>query len=319
MILAQHPEIAQLFGYEPRTKWRMAGVALLQLAIAGAFSLLGASAPWWITAPILALTAWIFGAVLSHYGGVVIHEASHNLCARTERANRWIAILANLPKILPYAMTFRRHHLTHHRHMGVIGIDNDLPPELERRAIGNGPVRKLFWLLAYPLFGGLFRGWVARPDRWELVQLAVQIPFSVLSWLVLGPWGFAYLAVSAFASASLHPIAAHFIHEHYLWDEGQETYSYYGPLNAATENLGYHVEHHDFVNVPGSRLPELHAIAREFYAPLVSHTSWTRILWTFVTESRFSHHSRFVRPDRDGDGGAPRTCRVEPVRHSAGL
>ena len=46
-----------------------------------------------------------------------------------------------------------------------------------------------------------------------------------------GPNPFYYFLTCAFLSGSLHPMAGHFLAEHFVFVEGYETYSYYGPLN----------------------------------------------------------------------------------------
>ena len=273
----------------------MAGVLVMQLLLAAVVEYAFVVLDGRVAGLLILALAYLVGAVLNHYGGVIIHEASHDLCAATKTQNRLVAIFANLPKILPYAMTFRRHHMTHHIHMGVIGTDNDLPTRFEQAVVANRPLAKLLWLFSYPLAGALLRSFLRRPNRWEVLGVLTQLAFNALVVLAIGPWALLYLAVSTFFSASLHPIAGHFIHEHYLWDERQETYSYYGPLNRVTLNMGYHVEHHDFTQVPGKNLPALHAIACEYYEGLTSHRSWTRIFWIFITDPRLSHHSRVVR------------------------
>ena len=103
------------------------------------------------------------------------------------------------------------------------------------------------------------------------------------------------MMLGVFFSLSLHPVAAHFVHEHYVFHPGQETYSYYGPLNRIAFNVGYHVEHHDFMNVPGSRLPELHRRLAHVYQPMASHSSWTLLLLEFVWRTDVGVQSRIVR------------------------
>lgn len=75
-----------------------------------------------------------------------------------------------------------------------------------------------------------------------------------------------------------------------------ETCSYYGPLNYVTFNVGYHVEHHDFPSIPGSRLHMLSKIAPEFYLNLNHHTSWTYVLWQYITDPKVGPSSRVRRP-----------------------
>lgn len=62
-----------------------------------------------------------------------------------------------------------------------------------------------------------------------------------------------------------------------------------------TFNVGYHVEHHDFMNIPGWRLPEYRPLMAPHYAGFTSHASWTRTLWDFVTRDDLGPRARLVR------------------------
>jgi sphingolipid delta-4 desaturase len=132
-------------------------------------------------------------------------------------------------------------------------------------------------------------------DRWEILNIAFTLVVDVLLLLWLGWVGVAWLAASTFLGYGLHPAAAHFIHEHYVWKEGQESYSYYGPLNWVTFNVGYHNEHHDLMGIPCWRLPQVRRIAAEFYDGQVAHASWVGVLFRFITDPSLSHDARIIR------------------------
>jgi len=306
-LLQQHPEIRKLYGWDWRPAAITIGVVALQFSLAAWVQRLAARGlAGFRLFGIEAAVALLVGAVLAHWAGVVIHEASHNLCAATPGLNRLVAIFGNLHVPVPAAMSFFRYHLDHHAYMGMEGLDNDLATRIERDFFSRGPLRKLVWIAIYPFFMAFGRGFWRPLSRWELYGAALQVSvdLAVLQWL--GPAALGYLFLSMAFGYGLHPVAGHFIHEHYLWNENQETYSYYGLLNAVTWNIGYHNEHHDFVRVPGARLPALRRIAAGEYDRLVSHRSWMGVYWTFIRTKRLGHHSRMVR-DRGtlGTGRAP--------------
>jgi sphingolipid delta-4 desaturase len=289
-ILAAHPEVATLQGHDVTQTWITLLVVVGQLAVAGALERY--DAPWWLVVAV----AYVVGSVANHWNGVVMHEAAHNLAAPGGNLpNRLVALFANLPILVPSAMSFRRYHLDHHTWLGVERLDNDLPLRREVQLVGTSAPRKFVWLVFYSLFAVFARDFFRRPNRWEILGVVIQTAFVAWVILAIGWVGLTYLLLSTLFGFGAHPIAGHFVQEHYLTSAPQETYSYYGPFNLLTFNMGYHVEHHDFMNIPGSRLPALHAMAPEFYAPLVSHQSWTLALWGFLTDDRMGHFSRKVR------------------------
>lgn len=78
-----------------------------------------------------------------------------------------------------------------------------------------------------------------RLNRWHLINIAVQFLFNFAIYTLFGLRPLVYFLMSSFFAGSLHPLAGHFIAEHYLWDGlDQETYSYYGSLNILAYNVG---------------------------------------------------------------------------------
>ncbi len=145
----------------------------------------------------------------------------------------------------------------------------------------------------------------------HILNILAQVLFDWLLTRYVGGHALAYLVMSSFLAGSLHPCAAHFIAEHYIFDKQPETakdpsnltlvpetFSYYGPLNMLTFNVGLHNEHHDFPAVPWTRLPALHEIAREFYKELPHHKSWIWVIWQFIWDKEVGLWCRVKRKEK---------------------
>ena len=287
-MLQKYPQIKQLYGPCARTKYVCTALVLAQLGLA--FSLRHAS--WWL----ILVVAYAVGGVINQALLLAIHELSHNLAFKKPWHNRAFALFVNLPVGAPVAETFRYYHLLHHTHQGDERLDTDLPTELEGRMLRH-TLTKLLWLSGQGFAYALRPLFVhpKKPTATEALNLLLQLGFNVAIFYFWGGKALAYLPISSLIVMGLHPIAGHYISEHYVFRAGQETYSYYGPLNVLAFNVGYHNEHHDFPYIPGSRLGLLRALAPEFYDPLHAHTSWAATLWRFVTEPQLGGYSRIKR------------------------
>jgi sphingolipid 4-desaturase/C4-monooxygenase len=291
-MLQKYPQIKELYGPCARTKYVCTALVATQLGLA--YALRGA--PWWA----IVLVAYAFGGVVNQALLLAIHELSHNLGFQKPWQNRLFSWFINLPVGVPVAETFRYYHLLHHVHQGEAGTDTDLPTELEGRVL-NGPVQKFIWVVGQGFAYALRPLFVhrKRPTLGEAANLVLQLAFDALIFHFWGLKALVYLPVSSLIVMGLHPVAGHYISEHYVFRAGQETYSYYGPLNRLTFNVGYHNEHHDFPYIPGSRLAELRRIAPEYYDSLLSHTSWARVIWDYITRPELTGFSRVKRTGRE--------------------
>jgi sphingolipid 4-desaturase/C4-monooxygenase len=292
-ILKAHPEIRELICRNPKSMFYILGIVALQICVA---VVLSGQTWWWAL-----IAAYLVGAFANHALFVLIHECAHNLIIKSRSANRMFGIICDLPMSIPTSISFRSYHLKHHSFQGNYYLDADLSSRWEARIIGNTFIGKAIWLLLFPVFQGL------RPPRlkeiefmnkWTIVNWIVVFGFDVVVIYFLGWVSFIYFAASLFFAIGLHPLGARWIQEHYLTFPPQETYSYYGSLNVLALNVGYHNEHHDFPSVPWNNLPKIKATAPEFYDNLVSHKSWTKLLFRFLFDQKLSLYSRMIRDNR---------------------
>ena len=247
---------------------------------------------------LLFLVAYTIGGVINHALLLALHEISHNLAFGHARPlhNRIFSLIVNFPIGVPCAISFKKYHLEHHRYQGDEELDVDLPTQFEARMFFN-TATKFVWVVLQPFFYSLRPMFVnpKNPLPLEIINMVLQ--FSVDA-LVVHYWGgksLMFMIASSLLGMGLHPVAGHFISEHYMFAKGYETYSYYGPLNYVTFNVGYHNEHHDFPSVPGSRLPMVKEIASEYYKDLPQHNSWTRVLYEFITDPAIGPYARMKR------------------------
>lgn len=316
-IVKKYPEIKKLFGVDHSLKYVVAGLVLFQIFMCWLLQ----DEDWLL----IFLECYLCGGVINHSLTLAIHDISHNTAYGNKHPlkNRFFGMFANLPISVPISVSFKKYHVEHHRYLAEEGLDTDVPTEFEGKFF-TSPAKKLLWIALQPFFYG-FRPLIIyrkAPTDLEIVNFIIQISFDLAIWYFFGIRSLIYLFMGTIIALGFHPTAAHFISEHYSFDQKQETFSYYGPWNLCTFNVGYHVEHHDFPYIPGRNLPLLKKIAPEFYEPLHQHTSFLKVLYDFVFLPTMGPYARIKRKPQVGQefyGNYPLRPYFDAFLHYIGL
>jgi sphingolipid delta-4 desaturase len=288
-IMEKYPEIEKLFKRDPFTLAWVIGIHICQMAICSAIVYFNIS--W----GYVALVALLIGAIFNHALFVLIHDITHYNCFASKRMNDICAIFANLPQIIPSAIGFRIYHRDHHHFLGDSINDPDIPTVMEIK-LNRNVLTRLLYIILMPLFYGL-RPYFKAPkpvSLWERINIAACAVYILGIYSIFGGKALVYLILCTYFGLSIHPVGAHVIAEHYEFSKGQDTYSYYGWINYLNFNMGYHIEHHDFPNIPWSRLPEVRKIAPEFYNTLPTVDSYVKVIFKYIFDGSLGPWSRIA-------------------------
>ena len=110
--------------------------------------------------------------------------------------------------------------MEHHKEQGTDGADTDIPTAAEARFF-KGRFLKAIWVTMQIMFYA-FRPMIVKqfpPTKALCVNWVVQGTFDYFVYTNFGMTPFYYFAVSALFAGSIHPVAGHFISEHYVFHE----------------------------------------------------------------------------------------------------
>ncbi|OTF77667.1 sphingolipid delta(4)-desaturase DES1-like protein [Euroglyphus maynei] len=220
LILKKYPQIKKLMTIDKRFKWIVIAIVFIQLIT---IYILSHFHSLWL----FMIMTYCFTGVLNHTLTLAIHEISHNQAFGPNRPlyNKLFGIFANLPIGFPMSVTFKKYHLEHHRYQGDDVIDTDIPSRFEAK-IFTTTARKFIWVLLQPLFYGLrpFFVYPKAPNIFEFLNLVIQLLFDIVIAQTLGYRMVLYMIVSSLIAMGLHPVAGHFISEHYIMFDTNKKY-----------------------------------------------------------------------------------------------
>lgn len=291
-MLDKYPEIQNLFGWDIWETIFCSLTIIFQFLINYYVCITKIS---WIYVIII---TYVVSALMNHSLFLAMHEATHRSLLPYRWMNDFLAICTNMPMGVPAAVAFKRYHIDHHVGIGIDGFDMDIPTEFEAKFFQT-KLGKLIFILIIPLTYTL-RPIFIKPKhilKMEVLNWFIVICSDILILYYGGAKCLFYFLGGSLMGMSIHPVAGHFIAEHYFVSQTklQETYSYYGIGNLFSYNAGYHVEHHDFPLIPGRKLPLLHKIAKEYYQDLSAYQSWTKVLYDFVMDDQVTCYNRIKR------------------------
>mmetsp|Transcript_119134 Transcript_119134/g.273238 ORF Transcript_119134/g.273238 Transcript_119134/m.273238 type:complete len:333 (-) Transcript_119134:149-1147(-) len=291
-ILKAHPEVKTLYGPDNLSGVMCVATVLLQFFVAY-------QVKDWSAFPLFLVT-YCISATCNQSLFLAMHELSHDMFFHTKWLNGACGYFSNLPSGVAAFGTFKRYHLEHHSSQGVDVLDVDIPTQLEGKLFRTWYL-KLVWVILQPVWYS-FRPMITLPksmNRQEAMGWVLAISCDLLVYHFWGLKALLYLFGGAVLGSGLHPMAGHFIAEHFEFIEGQETYSYYGWMNYLIYNVGYHNEHHDFPMIPGRRLPQLKAMAPEYY-DMPSYSSYWKVLYHFIFVAEMNPFCRVKRESAKG-------------------
>lgn len=125
---------------------------------------------------------------------------------------------------------------------------------------------------------------IVRIIRWAVI-------LTILT-LTSGVYGLLYLILSElfYRGFCFHPCAAYFLATHHSHNNSenscQPTTSVYSPLmNLLCGGLNYHVEHHDFPNIPVDKLKNLNTLAQNHYTTIKSYSGAYAVFKEYLKNS----------------------------------